>query len=100
MSRLSSHIRQRLSTKLSLSILLLTVPFFVMVLGLLFLQSRHIILGEAKERASSVLETTTQRVVRHLRTVENATNSNDWLVQEKLQPDSLLSLTNRIVRQN
>lgn len=100
MSRLSSHIRQRLSTKLSLSILLLTVPFFVMVLGLLFLQSRHIILGEAKERASSVLETTTQRVVRHLRTVENATNSNDWLVQEKLQPDSLLSLTNRIVRLN
>lgn len=99
-SRPSLHIRQSLSTKLSLSILMLVVPIFIMVLGLLFLQSRHLIKKQATKQASSVLSTTTQRVCRYLNTLETATNANEWFVMENFQPDSLLALSRQIVQLN
>ena len=98
--RLSFQFSQSLSSKLSLSILILAVPIFLTVLGLLFLQSRHLIKKEAAEQASSMLETTTQRVCRYLTTVETATNINEWLLMEHLQPDSLLAYSRRIVQLN
>ena len=94
------RIRQSLSLKLSLSILLLAILIFVLSLGVLYLQSRYNIKQEAMERATSVLNSTAQRVNRYLMTVETATNSTDWLATENLQPDSLLSYSRRIVALN
>ena len=94
------HIRQSLSLKLSISILLMTVPIFVVSLGILFVQSRYYIKQEAVEHAASALNTSVQRVKRYLNTVETATNANDWLIVENLQPDSLLVYSHRIVQLN
>ena len=100
MKRIVRHIRQSLSTKLSLGILLMAVPIFVASLGILFMQSRHNIKMEAMERVTSVLNTTSQRVNRFLLTVETATNANYWFVTENMQPEALLDYSRRIVMLN
>lgn len=94
------HIRRSLSAKLSLSILLLAIPIFVLSLGILFVQSRYIIKKEAMEHAKSLLNTTMQRLDRNMMAVETATDINDWEITENLQPDSLLALTRRVVTRN
>ena len=93
-------IRKSLSTKLSLGILLLAAPIFIISLGVLFTQSRNTIKRNAVNRANSVLAATMQRVNRNLSTIETATNANAWLVARYLHPDSILALSNRIVRLN
>lgn len=100
MKTLIHHIRQSLSLKLSFSILLLAIPIFVAVLGILFVQSRQRIRKEAVERGNSVLNATTERVNALLGTIETATNANYWLATENLHPDSLLNYSRRIVRIN
>lgn len=94
------RITRSLSAKLSLGILLLAIPIFVLSLGLLFLQSRYFIKEEATERVNRVLNTTLQRVRTCMSTVETATNANTWLVERYFQPDSLLSISHRIVTLN
>ena len=100
MQNIVSLIRKSLSTKLSLSILLLAVPIFVASLGLLFVKSRNIVRQEAMDRVNCVLSTTVQRMNRHLQTVETATNANDWLITENLNPDSMLAISRNIVLLN
>lgn len=100
MNNIIRYVRQSLSMKLGLSILLLTVIIFVVSLGALFLQSRYLVKHMALQKASSVLNTTVQRVVSNLSTVETATDACDWLVADRLQPDSLLVLSRRIVTLN
>lgn len=95
-----NRIRKSLSAKLSLSIIVLAVPAFIVSLGILFTQSRHIIRKEAVGRANSVLSTTLQRVNRNMQAIKTATDANYWQVAHNLQPDSLLSLTRRIVKLN
>ena len=95
-----TNIQRSLSTKLSIVILLLSIPIFLIVLGVLYNQSRRIIRTEAVGRANSVLNTTLQRISRNISAIETATNSNDWLILKYLQPDSLLNLTHRIVQVN
>jgi signal transduction histidine kinase len=94
------NIRKSFSTKLTLAILLLAAPIFMISLGILFTQSRHIVRQEAVGRANSVLSSAMQRIYRNMATIETATNANSWLITEYLQPDSILSLSNRIVRFN
>ena len=94
------HFQQSLSSKLGLGYLLMAVPIFVVSLGILFLQSRYIIRKEAKAYAMSVLNTDVQRVRSFMSTIETATNSNEWMALEDLQPDSLLQLSRRIVLLN
>jgi signal transduction histidine kinase len=86
-----------LSMKLSLSAMLMAVPVFIVSLGILFYQSRHFIRYEAVDRATSVLNTTMQRVNSYMNTVETATNSNEWIALKYLQPDTLMALSHRIV---
>ena len=94
------NIRRSFSSKLSLGILLLAVPIFVISLGILFTQSRHMIRENAVGRANSVLSATMQQISRKLKSVENATNANSWLVLQDMNPDSILALTHRFVRIN
>ena len=93
-------IKDSLATKLGMSILLMAIPIFLISMGLVFMQSREAIHEEAMERANSTLNTTTQRIRNYLTTLETATNSNAWYAEKYFEPDSLLSLTHRIVRQN
>jgi len=92
--------RIRLSFKLSLTILLLVIPIFLLSLGLVFVRSLDDIRKEAMDRAENVLEVTMQRVCRYLTTVETATDINEWLVNQYLEPDSIVALTHRLVRLN
>lgn len=95
-----SRIRHSLSTKLSLSILLMATPVFVLALGILFLQSRYFIRQEAMKHVGTVLNTKMQRFRNYMSPVENATNASAWLAEESLHPDSLLAISRRIVQLN
>lgn len=94
------NIRRSFSTKLSLWILLMAVPVFCASVGLLFYQSRRMIQREAVERANVMLDVSLQRINRNLVSVETASNTYSWLIQRSMQPDSLMALTERIVRFN
>ena len=93
-------LRQSLASKLSLGILLMAIPVFAISLGILFVQSRYIVRKQAQERATSVLNTTMQRVNRFISTIETATDVNDWLITDRLQPDALLARSRSIVMLN
>lgn len=100
MRNIVRHIRRSLSWKLSLGILLMAVPIFVLSLGILFAESRNNVKKEALEHANSVLSTTLERVSRYMSMVETATDVNDWAVTANLHPDSLLAYSNFIVLMN
>lgn len=95
-----NKIRKSFSTKLSLGILLMAVTIFVVSLGVLFTQSRHIIRTEAVGRTNAVLNTTMQHITRNLMTIENATNTYSWMIEQQFLPEQILDFTNRIVRFN
>ena len=95
-----SKIKDTLATKLMVSILLMAIPIFLISIGLVFVQSQKAIHQEAQERAVSTLNTTMQRLRNHMTIVETAANSCTWYAIEHFNPDSLLALTNRIVRLN
>lgn len=95
-----SKIKDTLATKLMVSILLMAIPIFLISIGLVFVQSQKAIHQEAQERAVSTLNTTMQRLRNNMTIVETAANSSTWYAIEHFNPDSLLALTNRIVRLN
>ena len=86
--------------KLSLGIMLMAVPLFILALCIMFIHTQDNVKREARERANYVLDVTLQRLNRYLKTAETATNANQWLITGNLQPDSLLALTRRIVQLN
>lgn len=94
------NIRRSFSSKLSLWVLIMAVPVFCGSVGLLFYHSQRMIRSEAVQRANVVLDVSLQRINRYLVTVETATNSHSWLIEKSLQPDSLLAISERIVRFN
>jgi len=100
MKYMITHIRQSLSLKLSVGYLLTAILIFVSSLGLLYMQSRHIIRQEAKERTMAELNTSLQRIQRYLGTIETATNANAWIVEQNLHPDSLIAYSRRLVLLN
>ena len=94
------NIRKSFTQKLVLGTLVLAMIIFTASLGILFYQSRRLIRVEALNRSSSVLNTTLQRLSRNLQTIETATNTCSWMIEQSFEADSLLELTNRIVRLN
>ena len=97
MIEMRKHIRQSLSTRLSLYILLVVVVVFTLSLGFLYWQSRNIIREEAINEASHVLDNTALRVKGYMVEVETATRNIIWLVNLHHDKDSLLKYTHRIV---
>ena len=100
MGKLTNKIRRSIATKLSLGIVLMAIPVFVICVGLLFVQSLYNLKRETDERAASTLKTMELRKASFMSTVETATNSSDWLIKEFMQPDLLLELTRRVVMLN
>ena len=98
MIEMRKHIRQSLSTRLCLNILLVVVLVFSLSLGFLYWQSRNIIHEEAIDEASHVLDNTALRVKGYMVEVETATRNILWLINlHTHDQDSLLKYTHRIV---
>ena len=100
MGKLTNKIRRSIATKLSLGIVLMAIPVFVICVGLLFVLSLYNLKKETDGRAASTLKTMELRKASFMSTVETATNSSDWLIKEFMQPDLLLELTRRVVMLN
>ncbi|WP_033147876.1 ATP-binding protein [Prevotella sp. P6B1] len=95
---MSKH--HRLSRSLSMRIILMAAPIFILSIGTLFLQSRYLIREKAMASANSYLNTALHRVRNYMSIVETSANSNAWMLEENLRSDSLKSVSNRIVRLN
>ena len=89
-----------LSTRLAISILLLAAPIFILSIGVLFFQSRHIIRHEAVGSAKSALNATMQRLNRNLIAIETATNTYSFFAEQQMHPDSILAITHNVVALN
>ena len=100
MGKLTNKIRRSIATKLSLGIVLMAIPVFVICVGLLFVLSLYNLKKETDGRAASTLKAMELRKASFMSTVETATNSSDWLIKECMQPDLLLELTRRVVMLN
>lgn len=92
--------RYNLSRKLSLGIILVSTVIFILSLGTFYVMSRNLIRQEAVVDANSILNTALKRVVNYMNVVENAAKSNAWLLEENFTPDSLQSISQRIVARN
>ena len=95
-----NSLRRQLAAKLSIGITLLTIPIFVVALGILFLYSHHLLYQDTATHANNILQTTSQHLRSELGLVENAVNSNAWLMEENFRPDSLQSICHRLLRLN
>lgn len=95
------YIRQSLSRKLSLWIVLFAAIIFNVALGVMFTQSLKAVRQEAIDRATKELENTVLRVNTVLQRVEIATDNTDWLVLCHLDtPDSMFVYSRRILMNN
>ena len=95
-----SKISRSLSRKLSIGIMLMAVPIFVLSLGVFYLQSRYLIRQEVTERSNSILRSVIQRVGNYIGSIEASTKANAWLLEEHFTPDSLESISRRTVKMN
>ena len=100
MRNIIRHIRQSLSWKLSLGILLMAIPIFMLALGILFVQSRNKVKREATKHAESIVNTTMQRIHRYMNIAETATELTACDVIANLHPDSLFTYTSYVVTMN
>ena len=89
-----------LKRNLSMGIILLAVPIFILSIGTMFYQSRNMIHNEVKSSNSNMLDKGLYQIRSYMTTIETAVNSNAWLMEENLVPDTLKSLSERIVRLN
>ena len=89
-----------LSRKLSVGVMLMAAPIFVVALGVLYLQSRYLIHQEAMESSRSQLNISLQRIINYMGTVETAAKSNAWMIEENLSEERMLAVSRRIVDLN
>lgn len=89
-----------LSTRLAIVILVLAAPLFITTIGALFLEARQVIRHKAVGRAKSALNASMQRLDRNLLAVQTATEAYSWMLEEKLHPDSFLTISHRVVALN
>ena len=95
------YIKQSLSMRLSLWIVLFAAAVFLAALGFMFVESRRAVRLEAENRASEVLESTVQRVNGILDHVVVATDNVAWLVMRHLDaPDSMFIYSRCILENN
>lgn len=83
-----------------MGIILLAVPIFILSIGTLFYQSRNLIHEEVLSSNTNMLDKGLYQVCSYMSTIETAVNSNAWMMEEYLTPDSLESISGRIVKLN
>ena len=95
-----SKFSRSISKVLSLDIMLLAIPLFILSLGAFYMQSRYLIRKQAVQRTNSILNTAVLRVRNHMNSIETSANANAWLMEEHFTPDSIESVSERMVRLN
>ena len=83
-----------------MGIILLAVPIFILSIGTLFYQSRNLIHEEVLSSNTNMLDKGLYQVCSYMSTIETAVNSNAWMMEEYLTPDSLESISGRVVKLN
>lgn len=86
--------------QLSISLMLMAIPIFILSLGTFLYRSSYLIDKKNDERIASTLNATVQRVVNYMNAIKTAAHANAWLVEDNFTPDSLSSITRRIVSRN
>ena len=79
-----SKLRRSLSSKLSLRILLMAIPIFILCVGTLFIKSLYLIRLEAAESANSTLRRTVMNVRAYMGSVETSTEANAWCAPSRI----------------
>ena len=93
-----TYIRQSLSRRLSLIVVLIATIIFVAAIGFMFIESRKAVRDEAISRATEVLDNTVLRVNSLLDRVVIATDNFEWLPVRHLNtPDSIFTYSRRIL---
>ena len=92
--------RYTLSKRLSLAIILMAVPVFILSLSIFFVYSRNLLHQRISEHTNSILNTTTQHIINYMGAVKNTATSNEWLLEEFFTPDSLQAISQRMVKVN
>lgn len=92
--------RRKLSREISLVFLVVAAPLFILALGIMYMETRQLIHQKVIATTQSTLNTTQQRIESYMKTIETTANANAWLLEEHFQPDSLKSVSNRIVKRN
>lgn len=100
MKRLLSYIQQHLSLRLGLVITLIIAVVFMLLFGFLFNRCRRFIQRAAIEHATQLLDNTAERINGIIDETELVTNYMAATVPHNLHPDSLLSFTDRTVKEN
>ena len=90
----------KMSRRLSLGIMLMAAPVFVLALGVLYVQSHNLIHEQVTKRVTNTLNATQHYVRNYMKTIETAANVNMWMMERNFNPDSLQSVSNRIVTLN
>ena len=93
-------VEKQLAKKPQQAIALMAVPVFLSSLGLLYWQSRYLLHQESIEYADSILDTAIFRITNYIRTVETATDSNAWMLEDDFTPENIKNISNRIVNLN
>ena len=100
MTRLITYIRQHLSLRLGLLILVVVGGVFVLSLGLLFRQTKLFLRQAAERHALEVLDETVGNINGIMDRTEAATADMERLVQQHMEPDSLLAYSRRMLEQH
>lgn len=85
-----NYIRQKLSVRVSVWVVLFAAIIFLTALAFLFVQAREAVRQEAINRATQILDNTALRVTGILNRAEVATNMTEWLVMR--HPDKADSM--------
>ena len=94
-------IRQKLSVRVSLWVVMFAAVIFIAALSFLFYQSREAVRQEAINRATTILDRTSLQVEGILNRVEVASQMTEWLVQRHPEvADSMFVYSEGMLRNN
>lgn len=97
---MNKKIRPTITRKLAVTIMVLATPIFLVALGIFYSHARQMIQKDAIDRSNTILGNAVLRVERYIGMVETAAKSNLWMLEENFTPDSLQSISRRIVSLN
>lgn len=100
MKQVIRYIRQHLSLRLGIIIVLVTTITFSMLFGFMFSRSKSYIQKTAIDRAMQILDNTAERINGIMDETETVTNFLAQTTPRHLSPDSLLVFSRRAVQEN
>lgn len=100
MKRLLRYIRQHLSLRLGIIIVLIITVAFTLLFGFLFYRGKRFIYRAAIDHATQLLDNTAEHINGIMDETETVTNYMAQTTPRHLTPDSLLTFTRRTVKEN